>query len=308
MKNPDSNTTSYVNTLLVHYCLELEEHSAQYWINQWVEQYSIEWISLAVTEALYLGRYKAVSVEQILVNWKRRGKTFYHFTKEFERVISRRFPRNLRELKNQPISALVPPTPALSLNKQDMERSERSEAAINSDPQRSLPPGRDISYNLKIAFQQDTLPNYFFKPEEVASLSKLDELEKLQELEELQEVAIPYQSEEVAIPGLSEEWESLTRFEEVAILNPVEESATLNPESLSEPMVSDVQLRSLVESNWLEDKQNVKLPLLEGEPILQFVPKRVQTSLYDKLKAIAESSASKGSTFAVIESLMAQAI
>jgi hypothetical protein len=73
-------------------------------------------------------------------------------------------------------------------------------------------------------------------------------------------------------------------------------------------MVSDVQLRSLVESNWLEDKQNVKLPLLEGEPILQFVPKRVQTSLYDKLKAIAESRATRGSTFAVIESLMAQAI
>ncbi len=295
MKSSDSNTTSYINTLLVHYCLELEEHSAQYWINQWVEQYSIEWITLAVTEALYLGRYKAVSVEQILVNWKRREKPSYHFTKEFERVISRRFPRNLREIKNHPISALVP-----SSSKQDLSISEVSGALASSESQPPQSPRQDISYNLKLSFQQDTpLPNYFFKPEEVANLSQMDDWE---------EVVSPRPVEEVASPSSSEEWESLTHFEEVVIFNPVEEPATLNSESLGEPTVSDIQLRSLVETRWLEDNQNFKLPLLEGEPILQFVPKRVQTSLYNKLKAIAESRASRGSTFAVIESLMAQAI
>lgn len=45
------------------------------------------WIRAAVLEALYQGRYKAYSVEQILRGWKRRGHPIRHFTSEFERVV-----------------------------------------------------------------------------------------------------------------------------------------------------------------------------------------------------------------------------
>ncbi|MEM6714801.1 MAG: hypothetical protein AAF622_06990 [Cyanobacteria bacterium P01_C01_bin.147] len=55
----------------------------------WQERLQVEpsWIRSAVLEALYLGRYKAFSVEQILQSWQRRGHPVRHFNSEFERVV-----------------------------------------------------------------------------------------------------------------------------------------------------------------------------------------------------------------------------
>ena len=39
-------------------------------------------------EALYQGRYKAISVEQILSIWRRRGKILSHFNREFEAIVT----------------------------------------------------------------------------------------------------------------------------------------------------------------------------------------------------------------------------
>ena len=50
---------------------------------------------MAVIESLYRGRYKAISVEQILTIWLRRGQPFHRFNGEFERLISRKLPKNL---------------------------------------------------------------------------------------------------------------------------------------------------------------------------------------------------------------------
>ncbi|NJL49022.1 MAG: hypothetical protein HC929_18135 [Leptolyngbyaceae cyanobacterium SM2_5_2] len=41
----------------------------------------------AITEALYQGRYKLVSVEHILQLWQRRGHPLRHFNREFESII-----------------------------------------------------------------------------------------------------------------------------------------------------------------------------------------------------------------------------
>ncbi len=46
------------------------------------------WIRIAVIEALYQGRYKAISVEQILSIWRRRGKILSHFNREFEAIVT----------------------------------------------------------------------------------------------------------------------------------------------------------------------------------------------------------------------------
>ncbi len=59
---------------------------------QWLEVYEASWIRSAVIEALYQGRYKGVSVEQILRLWLRREQPFPRFTADFERLICRRFP------------------------------------------------------------------------------------------------------------------------------------------------------------------------------------------------------------------------
>ncbi len=78
--------------LLTHYSFDLGASSAEKLMIQWQKEYPVNWLRLAVIEALYQGRYKAVSVAQILAMWKRRGEALYHFNYEFERLICRNFP------------------------------------------------------------------------------------------------------------------------------------------------------------------------------------------------------------------------
>lgn len=78
-----------IKALLTRYGFEIKEVSIFELIEKWVASYSVYWIRLAIVEALYQGRYKAVSVEHILALWKRLGHPTYHFTYEFERFITR---------------------------------------------------------------------------------------------------------------------------------------------------------------------------------------------------------------------------
>jgi hypothetical protein len=107
----DSKAASlYAADLLRHYSFDLDDCTADQLIESWLETYSPEWIKLAIIEALYQGRYKAVSVEQILALWKRRGQTLYHFSHEFERLIGSAKPSFLRDNRfqvgkgNQPLA------------------------------------------------------------------------------------------------------------------------------------------------------------------------------------------------------------
>lgn len=91
------SAAAYAAVLLVHYSFELAGYKAEELIGQWLKNYSASWVRLAVIEALYQGRYKSISVEQILAVWSRRGRALYHFNHEFERLICRKFPQNLIE-------------------------------------------------------------------------------------------------------------------------------------------------------------------------------------------------------------------
>ena len=84
--------------LLVHYSFDLSGYSASELVNRWQSQYPIDWLHLAVIEALYQGRYKAISVQQILAFWQRRGQAIYHFNMEFERLICSKFPESLNSI------------------------------------------------------------------------------------------------------------------------------------------------------------------------------------------------------------------
>lgn len=86
---------AYAVALLSHYNFELRGYTAQELVNLWLRNYSANWVRLGVIEALYQGRYKAVSVEQILAVWGRRGQPIFRFTHEFERLISRKLPQSL---------------------------------------------------------------------------------------------------------------------------------------------------------------------------------------------------------------------
>lgn len=81
--------------LITCYSFDLGAQSAERAVAEWLSRYSLVWVRLAIIEALYQGRYKAVSVQQILMLWERRDAPIYHFTSEFARIVASPVPRNL---------------------------------------------------------------------------------------------------------------------------------------------------------------------------------------------------------------------
>jgi len=79
--------------LLVHYSFDLEGYTAEELVEQWRQTYPSNWLRLAVIEALYQGRYKGISVSQILAIWQRLSQARSHFTADFERLIVQSLPR-----------------------------------------------------------------------------------------------------------------------------------------------------------------------------------------------------------------------
>ena len=120
----NDSAISYAIALLSHYGFELRGYTAQELVNLWLEQYQANWVRMGVIEALYQGRYKAVSVEQILAVWARRGKPMYRFTHEFERLISRKLPKSW--------------TPSQDLNSTDLEQELSLSSLTASFPEISL--------------------------------------------------------------------------------------------------------------------------------------------------------------------------
>jgi hypothetical protein len=86
--------------LLEHYSFDIEGSSARGFAIYWAGDLPSEWLRLAVLEALYQGRYKAVSVSQILALWERKQRPQTHFNEEFERLICDRLFSEV-EAKNQ---------------------------------------------------------------------------------------------------------------------------------------------------------------------------------------------------------------
>jgi hypothetical protein len=76
--------------LIRRYGFDLDGYSVNALVDFWMQQYPALWIRLATIEALYQGRYKTISIEQILNLWQRRTRPVYHFTGEFERMVSLR--------------------------------------------------------------------------------------------------------------------------------------------------------------------------------------------------------------------------
>jgi len=104
--------SAYVANLLHFYGFELEERTIAELVVQWQAIYPENWVRLAVIEALYQGRYKAVSVEQILAFWQRREQPIHHFNHDFERLICNKLPRDLSPV---PLSSGQEAAPSRSL-------------------------------------------------------------------------------------------------------------------------------------------------------------------------------------------------
>ena len=82
------------SALLTCYGFDLRGLTPQDLIDDWLKSYSCLWIRWAVVEALYQGRYKAISVEHLLNFWSRRGEPSFRFSSEFERLITHNLPKS----------------------------------------------------------------------------------------------------------------------------------------------------------------------------------------------------------------------
>lgn len=92
-------------SLIDSYAFDLGRDDAEKLLKYWLDVYHASWIRLATIEALYLGRYKAISIEHILNVWLRLGTPNPHFTYEFERLICRKLPKHLSDLSDLTASA-----------------------------------------------------------------------------------------------------------------------------------------------------------------------------------------------------------
>jgi hypothetical protein len=95
--SPNDAAAAAAVLLLANYSFDRGRYTPSELVERWLSDYPAKWICLAVIEALYQGRYKAVSVEQILTMWARRKQPRYHFNSEFERLICSKLPRNLTQ-------------------------------------------------------------------------------------------------------------------------------------------------------------------------------------------------------------------
>jgi hypothetical protein len=72
--------------LLQHYSFDLGGYTINDLTREW-NKFKPEWVRQAVIEALFQGRYKAVSVSQILQVWERKGEPNCRYNREFERLV-----------------------------------------------------------------------------------------------------------------------------------------------------------------------------------------------------------------------------
>jgi hypothetical protein len=87
--SPLARVVAEVVPLLVRYRYEPDEMQAAMVAQAWVEEYPAEWVRPAVVETLYQGRYKSVSVAQVLRLWQRQGRPHIHYPGDFERLVIR---------------------------------------------------------------------------------------------------------------------------------------------------------------------------------------------------------------------------
>lgn len=133
-------TIAQIRSLMTSYSFDTRQYSVETIVRQWQKNYCVHWIYLATIEALYLGRYKAVSIEQIMNGWYRRGQPNTHFNGDFERVICRKLPRHLSMSDSVEGSATVDAT----RSPQQLNSTQNPTVA---PPESEIAPNEEVSYN-----------------------------------------------------------------------------------------------------------------------------------------------------------------
>jgi hypothetical protein len=107
---------------------------------------------MAILEALYQGRYKVISVEEILKIWHRRGHPTFHFTGEFERLVCKNLPDSQLNGKK---TAVIPKQEKVNILSATLERPYPEPQAGKTDNNGTVAMGKDSLFNLETSLFDD---------------------------------------------------------------------------------------------------------------------------------------------------------
>ncbi|HBE17313.1 MAG TPA: hypothetical protein DEG17_18370 [Cyanobacteria bacterium UBA11149] len=165
MTNESDSAIAYAVVLLKHYGFELRGYTPEELVNLWLNNYQANWIRLAVIESLYRGRYKAISVEQILSIWLRRGQPSHRFNGEFERLISRKLPKKLTACFQDNITDFNDDTILLSYT--DNYEDSYEDTNYHDDI------SNDVEYSQPTEIQYDNSNSHILREEKLESTIEL---------------------------------------------------------------------------------------------------------------------------------------
>ncbi len=129
-----SSSVQEAANLLTHYSFDLSSYTVEQLIDHWLRHYPAGWLRSAVIEALYQGRYKAVSVDQILSIWHRRGSLRVHFNHEFERIVCSKLPQAFGLLSDRSPVEASPQIPEDHPNLSEDDQELRAEDEDQEEP------------------------------------------------------------------------------------------------------------------------------------------------------------------------------
>lgn len=169
-----------IATILNQYRFEMRGYKAQELIERWLPTYSLNWIRMAILEALYQGRYKVISVEEILKIWHRRGHPTFHFTGEFERLVCKNLPDAQSNGKKP---AVIPKQEQINLLSPSLEQPCPESQAGKTDDNGRIATSKDSLLNLENSLFDDPRKGMSNVEELFSQLTT--EMPKLAELESL---------------------------------------------------------------------------------------------------------------------------
>lgn len=255
--------------LLEHYSFDLSGFSATSLVYSWQQHATSEWIRDAVIEALYQGRYKAISVGQMLLMWARRGHPLRHFTIEFNRMICSPLDPRLT------VGSKAADTSAAPVSPTDSVVSNR---VIETDGAVENMPGSKRS--VQSTGTEDSLAR--FKQFAAQSQPKAP--------------VLPLTSPRSPAPAPPKPMSQAERLQEAIAAAAATDTKTIawplgnadaSPATLcQEPPAATHQISQLLEAS---------LPPQPQEPIRQFVPIRQGSMVYSKLKSVISSADGKTS-------------
>lgn len=174
---------AYAAALLVHYNFERGGYTAEELIAEWRKDHPTPWLRWAVIEALYQGRYKAISVKHILRTWQRRGQPRYHFNLEFETLVCGSLPKSFDEDRgdrgdrgDRPTNKISPYSFKDSLSEGSGQKNRSGEEIEQKAPRVSTESLASFLPESKTESKTEYLPKDSGKPEENISEISSDEI------------------------------------------------------------------------------------------------------------------------------------